>query len=90
MDHDLGSGEMRRPVCPRADVANRSNFGTRDCFRRATRYAENIMAARDEATAQRVADEACGTGDENARQARSSNPQPAAGWRKRSRRKCIK
>jgi len=62
MDHDLGSAEMRRPVCPRADIADRSNFGARYCFRPAARYAENIVAARDQATAQRVADEACRTG----------------------------
>jgi hypothetical protein len=90
MDDDFDSTEMTCPVSPRANVANRSNFGARPCFCRAARYAENKVAARSEATAQRIADEARCAGHQNARQARSSSPQPAAGWRKRSRRKCIK
>ena len=89
MDHDLRSGKMRRPVCPRTNVANRPDFDARYWVRRAARYAENIVAARAKATAQRIADEARCTGHQNARQARSSNPQSAAEYRKRSRLKRI-
>jgi hypothetical protein len=74
MDHDLDSAEMTRPVCLRADVADRSNFSARYCFCRAARYTQNIVAARGEATAQRNADEARCTGHQNPRQARSSSP----------------
>jgi ribosomal protein L34 len=74
MDHDLDSAEMTRPVCPQADVTNRSNFGAGYRCRRAARYGKNIMAARRQATAQRIADEARGTGHQSARQARSSKP----------------
>jgi hypothetical protein len=73
MDHDLGAPEMARPVCPRADVPDRSNLGARYRFWRPTGYAKNIVAARGKATAQRITDEARRTGHQNARQTRSSS-----------------
>jgi hypothetical protein len=79
MNYNLPAVEMIRPVSLRADVADRTKFGAWDCRYRAPRQAANIMAKPDEATAQRVADEACRPGHQNARQTRSSNSWSAAG-----------
>src|SRR5215471_5584861 len=69
MDDDLVIIEMFRPVGSRPDIADRAKVGTGYRCCQAPSDADDGMAACDESAAQRPADEAGGTGHQNARQA---------------------
>ena len=69
VDYDLDPVEMSRPVGPWADVANRPELDARHRFRRRPGASEDGVTALDQPAAQGTADEAGGTGHQNARQA---------------------
>ena len=68
---------MLRPGCLRADFPDRAELDPGDRLGRAARQADHPMAAFDQPTAQRAADEAGGPGHQNLRQPRSSAARPA-------------